>query len=115
MSRWQPQVWRIGEDWAFEVDCFKADGVTPVSGINEARFRMGTEEGDVIDWTSGANPSTLYFTGTRVTVVVPRSARAGVVNDVYDYVLQIVDSDGVASDQLHGPITVQGSLFTEAA
>ena len=64
MSKWQPQVWRIGEDWGFEVDCFKADGVTPVPGITEVRFRMGTEEGDVISWTSGANPSTVYFTGT---------------------------------------------------
>jgi hypothetical protein len=115
MSKFQPQVWRLGEDWGFEVDCFKADGVTPISGIVEARFRMGTDEGDAITWTSGGNPSTLYFAGTRVTVVVPRALRTGVISDVYDYVLQVVDTEGTVSDQMHGPLTVQASRFPEAA
>lgn len=115
MSKWQAQLWRTGEDWGFEVDCFKADGVTPVPGISRASFRMGTDEGLAIDWTSDSNSATLYFAGTRVTVVVPRSARQGIINDVYDYVVEIEDTDGALSDQLHGTITVERGLFTEAA
>lgn len=115
MSKWQAQLWRTGEDWGFEVDCFKADGVTPVPGISKASFRMGTDEGLVIDWANDTNSATLYFAGTRVTVVVPKSARHGIINDVYDYVVQIEDTEGASSDQLNGTITVEGSLFTEAA
>ena len=47
--------------------------------------------------------------------MIPKSERSGVITDVYDYVLQVVDTDGVASDQLNGTITVQASLFPEAA
>jgi hypothetical protein len=109
----QNQSWDTGEDWGFEVYCGRPDG-SPIT-ISEARFRMWTEERIAIDWNSASNPGTVYFTGPVLTIVVPRALRSGIINDVYDYVAQVVDSNGVVSDQLGGTLRVDRSGFPEAA
>lgn len=113
MTARQNQAWDTGEDWGFEVYCGKPDG-SPIT-INEARFRMWTEERVAIDWNSSTNPGMVYFTGAVVTIVILRSLRSQIINDVYDYVVQIVDSNGIASDQMSGTFTVTRSGFPEAA